>query len=78
MAKVKYIAPGDIDARLLKLKPYRDQLCQLKASYRFSSAEYRRLCEATDAIDNVCALLAGRRDLLCPQLEPSRWKPLAG
>ncbi len=75
MAKVHYRAPGDIKARLTALKPYRDELCRLMPHYRFSSAEYRRLTEATSALDDVCELLAGRRDLLHIQITPSRWKP---
>jgi hypothetical protein len=77
VVQVRYIAPHNISDRLLALKPYRDELNRLKTRYRFSSPEYRRLIEATEAIDEVCALLAGRRDLLHIQLEPSRWKPPA-
>ena len=73
MVKVNYVAPHDIRARLLALKPYRDALCGLMRHYRFSSAEYRRLSDATAALDDVAALLAGERTLLHIQLEPSRW-----
>ena len=64
MVKVRYIPPHDVDGRLLALKPYRNELCRLMSSYRFSSPEYRRLSEALAALDDVCAQLAGRRDLL--------------
>jgi hypothetical protein len=75
MVKVRYVPPADITGRLLRLRPLRDALCQLMRNYRFSSPEYRRLVEATEAIDAVCALLAGRRDLLHIPLEPSLWEP---
>jgi hypothetical protein len=75
VVKVRYRPPHDIAARLLALRPYRDELCRLLRDYRFSSPEYRRLIEAAEALDAVCALLAGRRDLLHIPLERSRWTP---
>ena len=73
MVKVNYVPPADVRARLLALKPFRDELCQLAAHYRFSSPEYRRLAEAKAALDEVAAALVGERTLLHIQLEPSRW-----
>jgi hypothetical protein len=64
MIKVNDPAARDVEARLLNLQPFRDELGRIAQHYRFSSPEYRRLSEALAAIDDVALQLTGNRELL--------------
>ena len=64
MADPAPVPPSSLRDRLLQLRPYRDELCALMRQYRFSSVEYRRLTDATYALDRAMEQLAGDKGLL--------------
>ena len=67
----------ELRARLLKVKPYRDELGRIASGYRFSSLEYRRLGEAAASLDAAVEALNGDRELLGQPLMAD-WRPRAG